>query len=88
MRQSHIVPTRRKKNDRTDITVIILAANIGYGMKSYGPKALLNINPHETLLEYQLNLVQTSFPHADVVLVVGFLADKGIKHCPDGVRIV
>ena len=86
--QSHIVPTRRNKVERNDITVIILAANISYGMKSYGPKSLLNINTHETLIEYQLNLIQTSFPRADIVLVVGFLADRIIKRCPPGVRIV
>lgn len=85
---SHVAPTRRRKVDRSDITVIILAANIGYGMKSYGPKSLLSINPNETLLEYQLNLIQTSFPYADVILVVGFAADKIIKRCPPGIRII
>ena len=85
---SHVVPTRRRRVERDDITVIILAANIGYGMKSYGPKSLLNINPTETLLEYQLNMIQTSFPYADIILVVGFAADRVIKRCPPGVRIV
>jgi choline kinase len=65
-----------------------MAANIGYGMKSYGPKSLLSINPTETLIEYQLNLIQTSFPNADIILVVGFSADRVIKRCPEGVRIV
>jgi len=88
IQQSHIAPTRRSKVDRNDITVIIMAANIGYGMKSYGPKSLLNVNPTETLIEYQLNLIQTSFPNADIILVVGFAADRLIKRCPPGVRIV
>lgn len=88
IKQSHIVPARRNKVERNDITVIIMAANIGYGMKSYGPKSLLHINPHETLIEYQLNLIQTSFPNADIILVVGFAADRLIKRCPAGVRIV
>jgi len=88
IKQSHIVPARRNRVDRNDITVIIMAANIGYGMKSYGPKSLLHINPHETLIEYQLNLIQTSFPNADIILVVGFSADRLIKRCPAGVRIV
>jgi len=86
--QSHIAPTRRLKVDRNDITIIILAANIGYGMKSYGPKSLLNINPNEILLEYQLNLLQTSFPNSDILVVVGFLADRLIKRCPPGIRII
>ena len=87
--QSHIAPTRRPANiPRSDITIIILAANIGYGMKSYGPKSLFNINDRETLLEYQINLLQTSFPNSDIILVVGFLADRIIRKCPPGIRIV
>jgi CTP:phosphocholine cytidylyltransferase-like protein len=74
--QSHVVPTRRTNVNRDDITIIIMGANIGYGMKSYGPKCLLHINNHETLLEYQINLLRTTFPHADIILVVGFLADR------------
>jgi len=86
--QSHIVPIRRTNVDKDDITVIILAANIGYGMKSYGPKSLLHVNSQETLIEYQINLIQTCFPKADILLVVGFLADKIIRKRPDGVRII
>jgi len=86
--QSCIAPVRRNTNTRTDTTIIILAANIGYGMRSYGPKSLININNNETLLEYQLNLIQTSFPNSDVILVVGFSADRLIKKCPSGIRIV
>lgn len=86
--QSHVVPVHRTKNERADMTVIILAANISYGMKSYGPKSLLNINTHETLLEYQLNLIKTVFPNSDIILVVGFEAQKIIRKCPSHIRIV
>lgn len=85
---SCIAPTRISTVDRNNITVIILAANIGYGMKSYGPKTLLNINDKETLLEHQINLIKTVFPQADIILVVGFLADRIIRKCPPGVRII
>ena len=88
LQPSCVVPTRRSKIDRSDITVIIMAANIGYRMKSYGPKSLLNVTPNETLIEYQLNTIQSSFPHADVILVVGFFADRLIKRCPPGIRVV
>jgi choline kinase len=83
-----IAPTRQINVDRNNITVIILAANIGYGMKSYGPKTLLSVNDKETLLEYQINLIRTVFPKADIILVVGFLADRIIKKCPPGIRII
>lgn len=85
---SCIAPTRISTVDRNNITVIILAANISYGMKSYGPKTLLSVNNKETLLEYQINLIKTVFPQADIILVVGFLADRIIRKCPPGVRIV
>lgn len=85
---SCIAPTRQINVDRDNITVIILAANIGYGMKSYGPKTLLNVNEKETLLEYQINLIRTVFPKADIILVVGFLADRIIRKCPPGIRII
>lgn len=86
--QSCVVPVRRDFHDRSDITVVILAANIGYGMKSYGPKTLFNINDKETLLEYQINILQTTFPKCEIILVVGFQADRIIKKCPPGIRIV
>lgn len=86
--QSHIVPVRRSDYPKDNVTVIILAANIGYGMKSYGPKSLLHINNKETLLEYQINSIKSVFPKSDLILVVGYLADRIIKKCPDGVRII
>lgn len=85
---SYVAPTRPNNVNKSNITIIILAANIGYGMKSYGPKSLLNINNKETLLEYQVNLLKTVFPNSDILLVVGFGADKIIRRCPLGVRII
>jgi hypothetical protein len=86
--QSYVVPVRPTNITRSDITIIILAANITYGMKTYGPKSLIDINSHETLIEYQINLIKTFFPSADILLVVGFYADRIIKKCPAGVRII
>jgi len=85
---SCVVPTRPNNVNPNNLTIIILAANICYGMRSYGPKSLLNVNDKETLLEYQINLLKVVFPNADIILVVGFYADKIIKRCPVGVRII
>jgi choline kinase len=85
---SCIAPTRPQNKNLTDITIIILAANICYGMKSYGPKTLLTIHDQVTLLEYQIDLLNTVFPNSDIILVVGFLADKIIKKRPPNVRII
>ena len=83
---SYIVPTRPVISNEP-ITAIILAANIGYGMKSYGPKTLLNIN-NKSLLEYQTELLRKIFPQLDIILVVGFFADRIIRKCPKSIRIV
>ena len=86
--RSHIAPVRPTNIPRNDITIIILAANIGYGMKTYGPKSLITVNSSETLIEYQINLLKSIFPLSDILLVVGFHADKIIRKCPSGVRII
>jgi bifunctional N-acetylglucosamine-1-phosphate-uridyltransferase/glucosamine-1-phosphate-acetyltransferase GlmU-like protein len=83
-----VAPTRPPKNTNEDLTIIILAANVSYGMKSYGPRSLLCINQQETILEYQIKLIKQTFPKADILLVVGFLSNKIIKRCPAGVRII
>lgn len=83
-----VVPTRPTHVNRQDITVIILAANISYGMKSYGPRSLLHVNERETFLDYQINLIKTVYPTSDIMLVVGFLADRIIRKRPEGIRII
>lgn len=85
---SCIAPTRPPKVENDQITIIILAANISYGMRSYGPKSLLAINEKTTLLEYQIESIKQIFPKSDIVLVTGFKADKIVKKCPPGIRIV
>lgn len=84
----HITSTRRSNTNIDNVTVIILAANINYGMKSYGAKSLINVNSKETLIEYQIRIIRESFVNPDIIIVVGFSADRVIKKCPSNVRIV
>jgi choline kinase len=83
---SYAVPTRPVKHQQP-ITIIILGANISHGMKSYGPKTLLTIN-NQTFLEYQVSTIRQVFPQSDIILVVGFMADRIIKKRPDQIRII
>lgn len=85
MRNSHIAPTRPPKHNSPDI--IILGADICYGMKSYGPQVLLKIKD-KPLIEYQLEIIQSIFPRSDVMLVTGFGSSKVIRRCPKTVRII
>jgi len=52
--------TSAKKQFKTNIaetSIIIPAAGMGYRMKSYGPKALINIHNDTTLIERQIELL-------------------------------
>lgn len=82
-----IAPTRKNKNPKKYPDIIILGADICYGMKSYGPQSLLKIN-NKTIIEHQLNIINQVFPKSDVILVAGFGINKIVKKCPENVRII
>jgi choline kinase len=71
-----------------DLTIIIPAAGLGRRMKSYGPKALLEVSPRQTLLGRQLAVLKEHFPKADFVVVVGFEAERIVRTLPAGIRVV
>ena len=71
-----------------DLTILIPAAGLGRRMKSYGPKALIELNEGQTVLSRQLTLLREVHPAAEVVVVVGFEADRMCRHIPPGVRVV
>lgn len=71
-----------------DLTVIIPAAGLGRRMKSYGPKSLVELANGQTVIARQLELIKVTFPTSDVVVVVGYEADKLCKHLPQYVRTV
>lgn len=82
-------PIRRNTNaDRNKLSVIILGALPSYKMRSYGPKGLIKLSSGDTILDSQLNSITLIHNVCDVVLTVGFQADKIIRHCPTNVRIV
>ena len=56
--------------------IIIPAAGMGYRMKSHGPKALLQISQEHCLIERQLEIIWSEYPGAEILVVVGFEADK------------
>jgi choline kinase len=56
-------------------------------MKSYGPKPLIELSGYETVLGRQLRVLRTAFPKADIVVVVGYEADRVIRTLPLGMRL-
>lgn len=71
-----------------DLTIVIPAAGLGRRMKSYGPKCLLDVGNGQILLKRQLEILRTLFPVAEVVLVLGFEAEKVYRIIPNYVTVV
>lgn len=77
----------RRRNSR-DLSIVIPAAGMGRRMKSYGPKPLIELPGRETVIGRQLRILRSSFPRADVVVVVGYEAERVIKSLPSGIKVV
>jgi len=84
-----VAPTKRRgKKDSGEISIIILAASPGYRMKSYGPRALLKTDDGKTILQQILDCSSYHFPGSEILVSVGFEADKVIKDLQKEVVIV
>lgn len=57
------------------ITVILLAENYGYRMKSYGPISLIQLE-NKTLLEHQIEAISSVFIDFEIILCSGFETHK------------
>jgi len=58
------------------LTVIIASAGIGRRMKSKGAKALLPVYSNMPILEHQLKTVWKAYPQANIIVAIGFQANK------------
>jgi CTP:phosphocholine cytidylyltransferase-like protein len=70
------------------LSIIILASNPGYRMKSFGPKCLIKDKQGVSILSRQMASFQDEFSHYEVIVVGGFEIDKLTKNRPAGIRIV
>lgn len=61
------------------ITVFLLCDNPGYRMKSYGPLSLVDIN-NTKLIDHQIQSIHKVFKNYELVVCVGFDAEKICKH--------
>jgi choline kinase len=57
-------------------------------MKSYGPKPLIELSGRETVIGRQLRILRGSFPRAEIIVVVGYEAERVIKSLPCNIKIV
>ncbi len=71
-----------------DIAIIIPAAGIGRGMKSYGSKSLIELGDGRSIIRRQIDVIRTVHRAADIIVVVGFEAEKVVRALPAGIRAV
>ena len=61
------------------MTVVLMCDSPGYRMKSYGPLPLINIADRK-LIDLQINAIQQTFLNHEIILCVGFDAEKICKY--------
>lgn len=75
--RTFITTTKRQSNDNgQDLTIIIPTAGVGHRMKFIGSKSLIELHNGITLLEQQLNTIYHLYPKAEVIITIGFQAQK------------
>lgn len=84
-----IAPTKRDENKRPkSLSVIVPVAGIGYRMKSYGPKCLLKVSGNDSIINKLIDNVNTVFSKEEIIVCVGFEADRVMQNLPASVRVV
>lgn len=63
-----------------NINILILASEITRGMKSIGPKCLLKLNTHLSILDYQIQQAKTTFKNPNIIVLTGFESERVRKH--------
>lgn len=89
LKKMHRNTTTIHKPRRHHYEIIIPVAGIGRRMKSYGPKALIQINhPQNTIINLQLQTIEELFEDFSIILVCGFEAHKIMDYVSDDLVIV
>lgn len=63
-------------------SIIIPSAGMGHRMRSYGPKSLIKIDKHETIIGRQLSIIKKNFINCEIILIAGFCAEKLMNNTP------
>ncbi len=71
-----IARSKKKSEFNEKLSVVIPAAGMGHRMKSYGPKALIDVGKNLTLIERQIKIIWKLYPGSDIFITVGFDAGK------------
>lgn len=71
--------TVEAKKSNSHLTVILVAASPVERMRGRGPVSLFDVGKGVCLLEKQLDIVSKTFPKSDIIVCVGFEAQKVIN---------
>lgn len=72
----------------SDLSVIIIGSKANHKMKSYGPPSLIKDKNNQSILEVQLQSLQSEFSKVEIILVGGFDFDKLLKFKSEKLRLV
>lgn len=62
------------------ISILLMAQEATKGLKSFGPKILLNITPHKKIIDYHISNFMSLQKSANIVTSIGFDSEKIVKY--------
>ena len=62
------------------ISILLMAQEATKGLKSFGPKILLNITPHKKIIDYHISNFIGLQKSANIVTSIGFDSEKIVKY--------
>jgi NDP-sugar pyrophosphorylase family protein len=85
---SSVVPTRpTTQQSSAGMSIIITGAMKPHRMSSFGAKPLLAIN-NMCLIDHVLPVITSTFPNSEIILTIGYEADKLIKKMSTKIKLV
>jgi len=82
------VPIKKKSNDSSNVTVVLLASIPNPRMKTMPSVSLLNIDKQHNVIDIQVEAIRAAYPKSDIILVTGHDSNQVIAKRPNGVRII
>lgn len=73
--------------DNKGVSVVILSAGAGLRIRSNEPRSLIKIK-NETLINHQINAINSAFKHYEIIGVFGIHVDRILKKLNGKIRIV
>lgn len=73
------------KKDAQKVSIILLAAGPGTRMKSLGVRSLIRLSNGESIIDYQLRIINSIFNNNETIVVTGYESDKVMNKTPSNI---